>query len=547
MDNPILTSGFANGFLRRTGEVQLQWEKRAEAANGYTVKYRKLGDRPRSALTLFRQIPHSDIAWPDHSDWPYYQQSDLPAPIPVEQPASTTVTATIRNPTEGELYAIRINYDTGRQVTPGGPSTGKKVFSAREAFIWPSDNLPGSGERVATYPFFGHHQNREFTYIICDTTFPDPDTTTPDNEWMEIIIGAFKQWEVATSEFVTVAHDSAGSCASGPLEDFIVSDDAQSEVRMVETDNLVDFLGFNEIKSDVFKVCALFSEACATSFTGYSGISTDDGDRLEFQLSLLNLGRLLLNLEGPLVQLQELLTNRDRQAKAVLQSVDVTFNQHYKDERGREFYRPSNVIVPSDVNFNKCTSIRYLPTDDPDANFNVYSTAVHEAGHALGLSDISDLEWWQPSHVAHATIPDAAMNYDKESRHLYDPGGVDNPGTDPDERWTRYEPDCSPHPFDVMAVFALYQTVPVVSVTGPTTGVEGDRIRLTSSVSGGVGPYTYSWSSLLAFSTDPHASSVNLTLPQIDVPDLDWPIELVVRDSRGLEARTEILITTVDS
>ena len=129
------------------------------------------------------------------------------------------------------------------------------------------------------------------------------------------------------------------------------------------------------------------------------------------------------------------------------------------------------------------------------------------------------------------------MNYDYESRHLYE-----------NETWKRREPDCSPHPFDLIAVYALYQTVPVVSVSGQTSGVEGDPIRLTSSVSGGVGPFSYSWSSpsnLLQFSTSPHASSVNLTLPDIDGEISVRPIVLVVRDSRGIETRTSVYITTV--
>ena len=52
------------------------------------------------------------------------------------------------------------------------------------------------------------------------------------------------------------------------------------------------------------------------------------------------------------------------------------------------------------------------------------------------------------------------MNYDRESLFLYDPSLTDDPATrDVDERWIRGEPDCSPHPFDIMAIYALYQTV----------------------------------------------------------------------------------------
>ena len=48
--------------------------------------------------------------------------------------------------------------------------------------------------------------------------------------------------------------------------------------------------------------------------------------------------------------------------------------------------------------------------------------------------------------ASHSTIADSAMNYDDE---ITGPLG-----------WKGYEPDCSPHPFDVMAVYALYQNLP---------------------------------------------------------------------------------------
>ena len=86
--------------------------------------------------------------------------------------------------------------------------------------------------------------------------------------------------------------------------------------------------------------------------------------------------------------------------------------------------------------------------------FGPYAIAVHEAGHALGLSkfDYSNfvvLLGNQSYSVTHPTIPEAALNYDKEM---------------PDWATMNYtEPDCSPHPFDVPAVYALYQNVPLRS------------------------------------------------------------------------------------
>ena len=67
---------------------------------------------------------------------------------------------------------------------------------------------------------------------------------------------------------------------------------------------------------------------------------------------------------------------------------------------------------------------------------------VHESGHALGLSGFSwaGLLTSQGSYeMSHPTISDSVMNY---------------------WQYTATEPDCSPHPFDIMAIYALYQTVP---------------------------------------------------------------------------------------
>ena len=85
--------------------------------------------------------------------------------------------------------------------------------------------------------------------------------------------------------------------------------------------------------------------------------------------------------------------------------------------------------------FNTC-----LSSGTPDSNdmaFFAYRTVVHEAGHALGLSDFSMAailegviasllpeklrqllrfdEDEKPYELAHPTIPDSVMNYDKGS------------------------------------------------------------------------------------------------------------------------------------
>ena len=167
---------------------------------------------------------------------------------------------------------------------------------------------------------------------------------------------------------------------------------------------------------------------------------------------------------GPLEWIE--LTNIIRQAASnprpasrVLEGVDVTFSQRRffnTDASGTVISIEHSPDVPTGgTRFNTCLPDKGPSKDNADLGYFAYATAVHEAGHALGLSNFSydDLvlsSGDQPYEAAHPTIPDAVLNYDD----------------DVPEDWARWapsplnEPDCSPHPFDVMAVYALYQNVP---------------------------------------------------------------------------------------
>ena len=90
---------------------------------------------------------------------------------------------------------------------------------------------------------------------------------------------------------------------------------------------------------------------------------------------------------------------------------------------------PRNLIDLTGVDkvvFNTCP--------DMGGNYNrPYSTLVHEAGHALGIRSGNDgID--QEIHHPNAEIKSAIMSYG------------------------RGEPQCSPHPLDILAIFALYQS-----------------------------------------------------------------------------------------
>ena len=105
----------------------------------------------------------------------------------------------------------------------------------------------------------------------------------------------------------------------------------------------------------------------------------------------------------------------------------------------------------SDVIFNMCQP-RVGDRKDLDSGmFHVYKSVLHEAGHMLGLSGFSYGEAARGDFygMSHPTIPDSVMNYDEKPDENLDSNGTH----------VRFEPDCAPHPFDIMALHALYQMV----------------------------------------------------------------------------------------
>ena len=117
--------------------------------------------------------------------------------------------------------------------------------------------------------------------------------------------------------------------------------------------------------------------------------------------------------------------------------MDILFNKAVLDGWEEKNY----LGVPADARFNYCKDESADPMPMADYPFEL---ALHEAGHAFGLSGFS-----VPGIVAspgiykqaHPTTASAVMNYNYEVSTITD------------------EPDCSPHPLDIMAMWVLYQTI----------------------------------------------------------------------------------------
>ena len=418
VDNPILRADGDNSSLASsatTGSSTITWKKIAGVTK-YTIKYRKM---PGTSLDK-----HSNREWTvDNARTPLLASTvTYSAP-----PTKTRLTHTKTGLLLGEIYSIQLNYE----------QNGQKVFSGRDAYVWPSRGFPAEDKRVATYPYFGHWPDREFTYRICENTLVSipqvPADTLVRARWINLINAAFEQWETATDGLITITRDTTSTnCLSSktptsdtrvltPLEILLVRQyPHKSDTLHINDVYVVDNTGINSmvgiftdfIGRYVQGQCLFRGEAPACTVTKGYGSSAEASTQLRNTLGSDN-------------------------------GVDIMF--------AKSIFNASNMDIPSSVKFNYCRSGNSIPDQN---KYYAYTTALHEAGHALGASGYSDWDLLrfigkngrergerEIYKRAHPSIPDAVMNYNERIT------GVSN------------EPDCSPHPFDILAIWALYQTV----------------------------------------------------------------------------------------
>ena len=280
----------------------------------------------------------------------------------MKQPLNSGIGArlqhTLKGLDTGELYGVQLNYSTG---------SGQRVYSARDVYLWPSDVRPDYEERIATQPFFGYHADKEYRYRICNDTFFSDDSQK-QSEWVALIEHAFERWEIATNGLVKVTREQTpctdlsriqlylylvkqGSWYLPGIDEDVEAEAQASEVRMTDFDatgiTTIDFfltMDAAEFYTDPFKQCIFGGKACATSKIDYG--------------------------------------KEDRGARNVIEGgVDVTFRKSSLEDSATD--------IPSDPRFNTCLPHRRGAAGDY-YDYGAYETAVHESGHAIGLSNVTD-------------------------------------------------------------------------------------------------------------------------------------------------------------
>ena len=389
-----------------TGQALIKWKPQADATS-YTLRWKQLGN---DAMVSGKPHTHHDWVLNDHS---------LPIAYDREMTVSGSSTSTVISPLSlNTPYAVHLSYERD-----SGSGKGQ-VFSARDYFVYPTRGPAGSGIRAASIPLRQRLPGTEYSYLVCTTSAP-----APFDRWERFINHAFQQWTEATNGLVTVVQ-AAGTCPnySGFVREVV--DDVKAHIASEMSIGVM--LTDAQITAYAKNVLASFDKKRIKSLEGddqrYREVEiVDDTESatlpdLVFDEIAKTVGPgycfPACAISGPAA----MPANSDETATDIVISLKYVNKYIPLAIITSDFPGHDEVFGGDDVQYNSC-----------EGTNRVYSTLVHEAGHALGIgggnTGNNPVERGHPNEV----IRDITMSY--EAKH-----------------------DCSPQPLDVMAIYAIYQT-----------------------------------------------------------------------------------------
>ena len=320
----------------------------------------------------------------------------------------------------GSIDAVQLNYSVDDAV----------YFSAREPYAWISRwrggaDPPFSGERVAGHPLNRPlndplaPNNKTYAYRICLDTFP-PDMND-QADWQEMTENALEQWESAVPDYVTmslVTHEAgtpdAGKskpCANNkPVirakKDRIDAEYAASLANQIDTSTIREFVTGLGIHTRFVEADNELNEVMLVQLDE----SSSDVRVLAFNE--------LSDLAG-----LDCFTGGGGDPVACVHSpkgvstADILIK--YSVARGGPLTQP--------VQFNTCLT-------DNSKQHTFWSAVLHEGGHVLGIHRGTD-GVGQERH--HPKIDESIVIHTGSNKRK-----------------------CYPTPFDIMAITALFQSIP---------------------------------------------------------------------------------------
>ena len=436
VDTPILA---ANGDTRPSNNTR-------QVSIGWTSIFSVLHDinyaNGQHHVRFWRHDRGRAYVGPDEPRWwhvsSFEQNRSDPVTVTPHRVAASRFTA-------GRIYPVQLVYRKDNDAS----TNDTDVFGARFSFVWPSDRPVASYDSdhsvwFASYRLKYPLRTRTYEYRICTDSFP-ADTV---DDWVPFINHAFGQWETATKIGSRTLFSMRYN--NGPCTDY---SDVQLEIREAMVDAAATTPGFEHLNNAQIVQLSFDLRDEVTGIIGRMNVTNLTNN---IEDSGLNEVTMLDDLDDPFTDppLKKLVVATFTQfgdeigfvgnlesyvdndtcwegaviACAKTDKIVGTVNEHTTDI----FLRRSQVKhdalrLPggdevtdrSDLKFNKCD---YGKRPGEKESHSVYGVLVHEAGHALGF---------RPAHPEH---PDSVMT----------------------AKVTDY--NCSPHPLDVLGMYAMYQS-----------------------------------------------------------------------------------------
>ena len=433
IDTPITkANGDSKGFAQNNGQAALEWTPLQEIVGPVqgrvSFRYRQMGD--------YNGISHTSIGWrPENFGVP-----------------TTTRDNPITGLTFGEVYAIQFIFQA--TTSQAGIWDATKVYAGRDSFVWPWNESAAHGDegrlfRVASFPLrlstIGRIQGG-YSYIFCEESFPEMER----EDWSRAVHYAFKQWESASNGLVEVnplrnynpyENGGVGGWVGDPCASYqSVTEETEEDItKYLEDHDSLTTGDFNDLRSLAHTLVTngirpqdlAHHEVKMVDVEGtFPGLRTQvPSQRDPFVGSKWSIFEGLAKYLGVhscifLPDKKSCTVPRPIDDTGIAYTIDILLNQNHTDVG----INPPDPL-DDDIRFNRCPSTMN--------NRIAYHILVHEAGHALGI--LADTSNFIPERVNHHPLHEDSKDTVMSDNH---------------EDVYR----CSPHPLDLLAMYALYQT-----------------------------------------------------------------------------------------